>query len=190
MIYFFGTVLPMLLFSCNGRKTHMKTSAAVVPIVKIAFYDISLNTLIGTKAIKMSDFKGKKVLIVNVASKCGYTGQYKDLEELSKKYADKLVVIGCPCNQFMGQEPGSAEEIAQFCSSTYNVSFPLTEKIEVLGDNQHPLYKWLTHKEQNEKGDYTVTWNFNKFLVDENGKLIAYFGSKTNPMSDAIISLL
>jgi len=168
----------------------MKTSAAVVPIVKIAFYDISLNTLIGTKAIKMSDFKGKKVLIVNVASKCGYTGQYKDLEELSKKYADKLVVIGCPCNQFMGQEPGSAEEIAQFCSSTYNVSFPLTEKIEVLGDNQHPLYKWLTHKEQNEKGDYTVTWNFNKFLVDENGKLIAYFGSKTNPMSDAIISLL
>ena len=190
IIYFFGTIAPMLLFSCNGRKVQTKTSAASLPDNKIAFYDISLNSLVGSYVIKMADFKGKKILIVNVASKCGYTSQYKDLEELNKKYGDKLVVLGCPCNQFMGQEPGSAEEIAQFCSSTYDVSFALTEKLEVLGDKQHPLYKWLTQKTWNQKDDYKVTWNFNKFLIDENGNLIAYFGSKTNPMSEDITSLL
>ena len=138
----------------------------------------------------MANYKGKKILVVNVASKCGYTYQYEGLEKLYEANKDKLVIIGLPCNQFLGQEPGGAEEIAKFCSLTYGVSFPMTEKVDVIGNNQHPIYSWLTSKETNGKEDYKVSWNFNKFLLDENGKLIAYFGSKTKPMSSEITDLL
>jgi len=140
--------------------------------------------------ICLNQFEGKKILIVNVASECGYTFQYKDLEKLYSTYKDKLVVIGFPCNQFMGQESGNEEEIEKFCSSKYNVTFPLTTKIDVKGNKQHPIYKWLTSKSLNGVDDYKVSWNFNKFLLDENGQLIGYFNSKVNPMDSAITNLL
>lgn len=138
----------------------------------------------------LNEFKGKKILLVNVASECGFTKQYADLEKLYTTYKDKLVIIGFPCNQFGGQEPGTEEEIATFCSSKFSVTFPLTTKIDVKGDNQHPIYKWLTSKALNGVNDYTVNWNFNKFMLDENGQLIGYFSSRINPMDSDIINLL
>lgn len=149
-------------------------------------YEISINSLMG-EPIDLSDFKGKKILFVNVASKCGYTPQYAGLQELSNKYKDKLVVIGIPCNQFGGQEPGSKEEIAQFCEKNYGVTFLITEKVDVKGENQHPLYGWLTQKQYNQVEDTKVKWNFQKYLVDENGKYVAKFDSGVKPMSDDLV---
>lgn len=154
------------------------------------FYDLTILELDGKDTIKFSDFKGKKILCVNVASKCGYTYQYADLQKLSDTYKDKLVVIGFPCNQFMGQEPGTAEEIESFCQKNYGVSFALSEKIDVKGSNQHPVYQWLTKKENNGIDNFTVGWNFNKFLIDENGNLVRHFGSKTKPMDTELTSLI
>ena len=152
-------------------------------------YDISLNKISG-ESFKLSDFKGKKVLIVNTASKCGYTSQYGDLEKLYQANKDKLEIVGMPCNQFMGQEPGKNAEISKFCKKNYGVTFTLLEKGFVKGAKQHPLYNWLTKKENNGVDNYSISWNFNKFLLDEDGKLIGYFGSGVNPLSDKITSLL
>jgi glutathione peroxidase len=152
-------------------------------------YDISINSLMG-ESINLADFKGKKILFVNVASKCGYTPQYKDLQALSEKYQDQLVIIGVPCNQFGGQEPGDKQEIASFCEKNYGVTFLMTEKVDVKGDNQHPLYAYLTHKDQNGVEDSSVKWNFQKYLIDENGAYISMFSSGVKPMDKAIISKL
>ena len=154
-----------------------------------SLYDISLTDISGAP-LDLSQYKGKKILFVNVASKCGFTSQYDGLQELYKTYKDKLVVIGLPCNQFGGQEPGTAKEIESFCRANYGVDFPLSSKIEVKGASQHPIYKWLTSKSQNGVMDSTVRWNFQKYLVDENGQLIDYFYSTTKPMSSKIIKLL
>jgi glutathione peroxidase len=164
-------------------KTNAQTTSSLYDV------DLSINSLEGDK-IDLSSLKGKKVLFVNVASKCGFTPQYKELQELSEKYEDKLVVIGLPCNQFGKQEPGSSDEIATFCERNYGVKFLITEKIEVKGDNQHKLYKWLTNKAENGKVDMSVKWNFQKYLIDENGKMMDYFMSSTNPLSSKIIDLL
>jgi glutathione peroxidase len=161
------------------NSTEMKTQS---------IYDIEINALDG-KAISLSEFKGKKILFVNVASKCGFTKQYKELQTLSDTYAEELVVIGSPCNQFGGQEPGDASEIQGFCELNYGVTFLLTEKINVKG-SQHPLYKWLTNKELNNKKGSTVKWNFQKYLVDENGQLIDYYYSITGPLSSKITKYL
>ena len=126
------------------------------------------------------------MLFVNVASKCGFTDQYKDMQELHEKYKSKLVIIGLPCNQFNNQEPGNEQEISQFCEINYGVTFLLTEKIEVKGDNQHYLYKWLTDKNLNGVKNSTVRWNFQKYLVDPSGKLVNYWYSITNPLSQKI----
>lgn len=150
-----------------------------------SIYDIKINSLQG-KPINLKDFEGKHILFVNVASKCGFTPQYKGLEELHQKYKDKLVVIGVPCNQFGSQEPGSSEEIQEFCEVNYGVSFLITEKIDVKGQNQHPLYSWLTNKDFNSKKSSSVKWNFQKYLVDNNGKLIDYYFSITKPTSSKI----
>jgi glutathione peroxidase len=155
-----------------------------------SFYDLNIISLDGEDSLNFAAYKGKKVLCVNVASKCGYTYQYEDLQKLYEKYKDKLVIIGFPCNQFMGQEPGSADEIESFCQKNYGVTFQMTEKIDVKGDNQHPVYQWLTKKENNGKDDYKVSWNFNKFLIDENGNLMAHFGSKTKPFDDVLVKLI
>ncbi len=138
----------------------------------------------------MKDFEGKYVLCVNVASKCGYTPQYADLEKLYEQYKDKLVIVGFPCNQFLGQEPGSNEEIVEFCQKNYGVTFPLTTKIDVKGNDQHPIYAWLTTKAQNGAGEDKVGWNFHKFLISPKGEWMGSFPSKVNPMGAEITGLL
>ena len=150
-----------------------------------SIYDIEIKSL-QNNPIQLSDFKGKYILFVNVASKCGFTPQYKGLEELHKTYKNNLVVIGVPCNQFGKQEPGNKEEIQEFCEVNYGVSFLITEKIDVKGTNQHPLYTWLTSKELNNKKSSSVKWNFQKYLVSPEGKLIDYYFSITEPLSAKI----
>ena len=152
-------------------------------------YDITINDIEG-KEINLNDFKGKYVLFVNVASNCGFTRQYKDLQTLHDKFKDQLVVVGIPCNQFGGQEPGDEEEISIFCSEKYNVTFPMTEKIAVRGSDQHPLYKWLTSKDLNGRKNSSVKWNFQKYLVDKDGNLIDYWYSLTNPTSSKITNYI
>ena len=176
-------ILIMSIFTIFGSNT----APNVEPPASI--YDISLKGIDGSE-IDLSQFKGKKILFVNVASKCGFTPQYEDLEKLSETYEDKLVVIGLPCNQFGGQEPGSPLEIQEFCDLNYGVTFQLTEKIEVKGDGQHELYAWLTNKTYNNKKSSTVKWNFQKYLVDENGNLVDFFYSTTNPLSKKITAYL
>jgi glutathione peroxidase len=154
-----------------------------------SFYDIKINNLQG-KPINLKEFKGKHILIVNVASKCGFTPQYKDLQELHETYKEKLQVIGVPCNQFGGQEPGTADDIESFCQVNYGVDFLITEKVDVKGNNQHPLFEWLTNEEQNGVSSSTVKWNFQKYIIDIDGKLVDYYFSLTNPMSKKIIKHL
>ena len=140
--------------------------------------------------IDFASFKGKKILVVNTASECGYTPQYKELEELYKKYQDKLVIIGFPANNFGQQEPGSNEEIKSFCEKNYGVTFPMAAKVSVKGDDMAPVYQWLTQKSQNGVLDAEISWNFNKFLVDENGRLVTKFESRVKPMSSDITDKL
>jgi len=154
-----------------------------------SFYELSILS-IEDKEIKMSDFKGKYILIVNVASYCGYTSQYADLQKLSQDYANQVVVLAVPCNQFGSQEPGSEKEIKTFCESKFDITFPMTEKVNVKGKNQHPVYAWLTNKEQNGLDNFQVSWNFNKFLINVEGELIAYFKSGVNPLDEQIIEKL
>lgn len=151
----------------------------------MSFYQIKINNLQG-KELNLSKFEGKKILFVNVASKCGFTPQYKELQELQDEYHNDLVVIGVPCNQFGGQEPGNSDEIQEFCSINYGVSFPITEKIKVKGSEKHPLYTYLTDKKLNGKKNSSVKWNFQKYLVDENGNLVDYWYSITKPKSKKI----
>jgi glutathione peroxidase len=152
-----------------------------------AFYNFKVKTLEGAD-FDFSSLKGKKVMIVNTASKCGFTPQYKDLEETYENYKDVLVIIGFPANNFMNQEPGSASDIRKFCTENYGVSFPLMQKISVKGDDMHPLYKWLTTKALNGVMDSDVKWNFQKYLIDENGKLVDVIYSKEKPSSDKVLS--
>ncbi|GAA3787394.1 glutathione peroxidase [Corallibacter vietnamensis] len=173
------TSLLIFMFSIFANAQEPKTS----------IYDISINSLSGEK-INLANYKGKKILFVNTASECGFTPQYKDLQELSDTYKDKLVVIGSPCNQFGGQEPGTAKDIQSFCQANYGVTFLMTEKIDVKGDNQHDLYKWLTKKDLNGHKNSSVKWNFQKYLVDENGHLVDYFYSITKPLSSKITNHL
>ncbi len=154
-----------------------------------SIYDIEIKALNG-KPIDLSDFKGKKILFVNVASKCGFTPQYKELQKLHLTYKNELVVIGVPCNQFGSQEPGNSEEIQEFCEINYGVSFLITEKIDVKGENQHPLYEWLTKKYINGKQTSSVKWNFQKYLIDENGEFLDYFFSITKPFNSRITKYL
>jgi len=153
-----------------------------------SFYDFKVETLEG-ESFDMSSLKGKKVLVVNTASKCGYTPQYEDLERLYEKFGgDNFVVIGFPANNFMSQEPGTNEEIREFCTKNYGVTFPMMAKISVKGDDMHPLYKWLTTKDLNGVMDTKVKWNFQKYLVDEEGNLVDVAYSKEKPMSEKIVS--
>lgn len=150
--------------------------------------DITLHDLNGKK-IPQDYFLGKKVLIVNVASECGYTRQYAGLQELYDQNKDKLIVLGCPCNDFGGQEPGNENEIQLFCEKNYGVTFPLTEKMKIT-DQPHPLYDWLCSKDKNGIGDFAVTWNFQKFLVDEKGNLEQFLSPGTEPLSEEITDWL
>lgn len=153
-----------------------------------SFYDFAVKTIDG-KEFSLSSLKGKKVLVVNVASKCGLTPQYAQLEKLYEKYKDKdFVIIGFPANNFMGQEPGSNEEIAQFCSLNYGVTFPMMAKISVKGKEIAPLYQWLREKKLNGKEDASVQWNFQKFMIDENGNWVGFASPKESPFSEKIVT--
>lgn len=170
----------------------MKILAFLIAFLFVApasVYDFQLKNLDG-KDFSLGQFKGKKILIVNVASKCGYTPQYTELEKLYETYKDKLVIVGFPANNFGQQEPGTALEIKQFCTGKYNVTFPMNEKVSVKGDDICPLFKYLTSAPNPEGITGDVGWNFEKFLVDEHGKLIHRFRSKVTPMSTEITKYL
>lgn len=179
LVYHLNLLLFLTLaWSC----THAQKKSAMT---KTSIHQFSIEGLTGG-TINFADFKGKKLLIVNVASECGFTPQYADLQQLQEKYADKLVIIGMPCNDFGGQEPGSGEDIKQFCQKNYGVTFPITTKITIKGEKKHPIIAWLTEDSKNGVKDADISWNFHKFLLDENGYLIDDYGSMRNPMSDAI----
>ncbi len=157
--------------------------------VNTSIFDFEFNTLSGEE-VSLSEFKGNVLLVVNTASECGYTPQYKELQELYETYNDQgFYVLGFPANNFGGQEPGSDEEIAQFCEINYGVTFPMFSKISVKGDDQHPLYNYLT---QVDNPDFTgeIGWNFEKFLVDRNGNIIRRFKSNVTPMGSELINAL
>ena len=163
-----------ILLTCNS----MAQSTSI--------YDYSFTSIEG-KNISLNQFKGKKILFVNVASRCGFTSQYKELQVLHEKYQDKLVLIGFPCDQFGGQEPGTEKEIQVFCQKNYGVDFIMSEKINVKGKNQHPIYSWLTQSSLNGVKNSSVLWNFQKYLVDEKGAYIDYYTSITSPTSTKIM---
>jgi len=156
----------------------------------ISFYQITVKSIDG-KDYSLKQLQGKKVMIVNTASKCGFTPQYEQLEALFKKFGgDKFVIVGFPANNFLSQEPGSNAEIREFCDSRYGVTFPMMAKISVKGKDMHPLYKWLTDKKLNGVMDSDVKWNFQKYLIDEKGNLVSVIPPKQSPMSDQIIKWL
>lgn len=158
-------------------------------VAATTIYDFKVEGLSGG-SIDFSQFKGKKILIVNTASKCGNTPQYEGLEELYKKYQNQLVIIGFPANNFLGQEPGTNEQIAEFCQKNYGVSFPMAAKISVRGKHIAPVYQYLVAEAKKKGLDNPVTWNFGKFLINEKGELIATFSPKTQPLSEDILKYL
>ena len=145
-------------------------------------------TGIAGDTIDLAQFQGRKILIVNVASECGFTPQYQQLQELYEAFHDKFVIIGFPSNDFGGQEPGSEADILAFCQRRYGVTFPLTAKVHIKGDNPHPVYRWLQHQSENGVLSDTVKWNFHKYLLDEEGRLLAAFMSSVSPFDDRILS--
>ncbi len=183
----FSTIyLILAFFGCKVIKTRPENTM-IIP--SKSFYDITAKTIDGEE-IKMSEFKGKKILIVNVASECGYTPQYKGMQKLYETYNDKLVVLGFPANDFGKQEPGSNEEIKKFCEKEFNVTFPMFEKISVKGEAMHPLYKWLTSPSENGWNDKAPNWNFCKYLINESGELIKYYSFAVEPLNEEIVSEL
>jgi glutathione peroxidase len=155
-----------------------------------SFYDFTVKDISG-KDFPLSQLKGKKVMVVNTASKCGLTPQYEDLEKLYSEYKDNnFIIIGFPANNFMNQEPGTNEEIAEFCTVNYGVTFPMMSKISVKGDDMHPLYQWLTTKEKNGKEDSEVQWNFQKYLINEKGELVEVVKPREKPYSKSIIAFI
>lgn len=182
------------LFSCQNKAQSNPDSPSIAiqeqNMEKQSIYQFVVNDING-KEFDFSSLKGKKILIVNTASKCGLTPQYKELQALYEKYAENgLVVIGFPANNFMGQEPGSNEEIAEFCQANYGVTFPMMEKISVQGKDMHPLYEYLTQKKLNGHSDSKVEWNFQKYLINEEGYLVEVFSPRTKPMDEKILKAL
>ncbi len=183
---------PNLLTSCfNASKVVSSVDTDVIHQTKdtISFYTLSATSIDGDE-IKMKKYKGKKIIVLNVASKCGYTPQYADWQAFYEKNNDKFVVLGFPCNQFLSQEPGTAEEIETFCQKNYGVTFQMFDKIDVKGENQSSLYKWLTDPVKNGWNSTVPSWNFSKYLIDENGKLLHYFGPKIKPDSPEFLAAI
>jgi glutathione peroxidase len=154
-----------------------------------SIYDYQVKDING-EVVDLSKFKGQKLLLVNVASKCGYTPQYADLQKLHEMHGDKVTIIGFPANNFGGQEPGTNEEIKQFCSDKFGVTFPMMDKVSVKGADKHPLYRWLSDKNLNGWNDKEPSWNFCKYLINEKGELVKFFPSSVKPMDKEIISLI
>jgi glutathione peroxidase len=158
-------------------------------LIEKSFYDFKMKDIDGND-VDFNQYKGKKVLVVNVASKCGYTPQYAELQELNEKYGDQIAILGFPANNFGGQEPGSNEDIKQFCTENYGVTFQMFDKISVKGVDKHSLYRWLSDKDLNGWNDKEPSWNFCKYFIDENGQLKKFFPSSVKPMDEEIISLI
>jgi glutathione peroxidase len=182
----------LLLLACNGitgcfnkvskPKSDVMTQLSTIP-------NFQLKTLDG-KTIQTQDYKGKKIIVLNVASECGYTPQYADWEKFYKENTNEVVVLGFPCNQFGGQEPGTGEEIQQFCQKNYGVTFPILEKVQVKGEGQSPVYQWLSTPSMNGWNDQVPSWNFCKYLIDEEGKLVRFFGSNIKPDNPEFLTAL
>jgi glutathione peroxidase len=181
--FFFSIAFLSLLFVC------FIASPGFSSVKAGSLHDFVVEDIYGDK-FELADLKGKKVMIVNTASKCGLTPQYEKLENLYKTYGvdNDFVIIGFPANNFMNQEPGTDEEIATFCQENYGVSFPMMSKISVKGDDIHPLYQWLTQESKNGVMDSEVAWNFQKYLIDENGQLVKFYAPRHDPMSEEIIA--
>lgn len=175
--------------SCKNQKNDISQTKTTKDNMEQTIYDYKVESLEG-KEINFADFKGKKILVVNTASECGFTPQYADLEKLSKDYGDKIVVVGFPANNFGGQEPGSNKEIGAFCEKNFGVTFPMAAKVSVKGDDTAPIFKYLTQKDLNGVKNTAILWNFTKFLIDENGYLIDSFISTTKPTSESITKYL
>ncbi|WP_375374017.1 glutathione peroxidase [Hymenobacter sublimis] len=177
-------------FSCNftSPPTSAMTPETTAPATGTV-YDFTVKSIDG-KDVKLSQYKGKKLLIVNTASECGYTPQYKELEELYQKHGDKVVVLGFPANNFGGQEPGTEAQIAAFCEKNYGVTFPLFSKVSVKGADTAPLYKFLADKAKNGAVADAPNWNFCKYLVDETGHVVAFYPSKVKPMSEELVAAI
>lgn len=188
-IYLLATsVFALACASSQERPANAVNSNSMSP--NNSFYQFKMKTLDGQN-VDFASYQGKKVLIVNTASNCGYTSQYADLEQLWDTYKDKnVVVLGFPANNFMGQEPGSNEDIKDFCQKNYGVSFPIFEKIDVVGDKQHPLFKWLSDKSQNGWNDQAPSWNFCKYIINEKGELVNFYPSKVKPSDKEIVEKL
>lgn len=184
LTHFFSTsctfALLAAMVSCSGTSTEIKTRPNSVRLPASSIYDIQVVTLKG-QPFNLSMLKGKKILIVNTASKCGNAPQYRDLQKLHIKYGDKIAILGFPCNDFGGQEFGAAEEISNFCKKNYGVSFQMFEKIVIKGSGKHALYKWLTDPAKNGWNSEAPSWNFCKYLINENGELIRYYASGIIP---------
>ncbi|KXH84407.1 glutathione peroxidase [Chryseobacterium kwangjuense] len=176
------------LQSCINQKSEA-SQAKTKELMGKTIYDFKVESLDGNE-INFADFKGKKILIVNTASECGFTPQYADLEKVYEEYKDKLVIVGFPANNFGAQEPGTNAEIGAFCQKNYGVTFPLAAKVSVKGEDTAPIFKYLTEKELNGVKNTIILWNFTKFLLDENGKLIDTFVSTTKPTDEAITKYL
>ena len=175
----------LTIFGCKVIKTRPE-NIMIKPGSK-SFYDFSAKSIDGEE-IELSEFKGKKVLVVNVASECGYTPQYKGLQKLYETYRDRLVVLGFPANDFGKQEPGTNEEIKEFCRKNFSVTFPMFAKISVKGSDMHELYKWLSNPEENGWNDKAPNWNFCKYLLNEKGELIKYYSFAVEPLSKEIVN--
>ena len=186
--------LGLLIAACSGPEAELATAeytntspqTNTIPMEATSFYDLRAKTIDGVD-FDFSTLKGKRVLIVNVASRCGYTPQYEGLQELHETYgSDEFVILGFPSNDFGGQEPGSELEIKSFCSANYGVTFQMMSKVETDGSTGHPVYQWLCTQELNGVDDANVSWNFNKFLIDEKGNWVKHLSSRTKPMSEEI----
>ena len=175
------TIMVAALWAISGSSKNAYPNS----VSSTSFYDLKVKSL-KNEDINLKIFRGKKLLIVNVASRCGYTPQYKGLQELYEAHGDKIEILGFPCNDFGSQEPGTAKEIASFCSLNYGVSFPMMEKVHVKGNNIHPVYDWLTDKDLNGWNSTKPSWNFCKYLISEEGELLKFYRSGVKPMSSEL----
>ena len=181
-----GVVTPLL--SCGLKKVSSPPeNNATMSDQNGSVYDFTMTSIDGQE-IPLSEYKGKKILIVNTASECGYTPQYEGLQELHEAHGDKVAILGFPANNFGGQEPGSDAEIQNFCKVNYGVTFQMFSKISVKGDDMHPLYVWLSDKSKNGWNEDAPGWNFCKYLIDEDGNLVKFYGSGIEPMSSEIVN--
>ncbi|MGB4960682.1 MAG: glutathione peroxidase [Saprospiraceae bacterium] len=183
--------IPAWLLSCfDPSKVTSSADSTIVPLAdKISFYTLSATTLDGN-TISMEQYRGKKIIILNVASKCGYTPQYADWQTFYDKNMENAVVLGFPCNQFMGQEPGTAVEIESFCQKNYGVTFQMFDKVNVKDEDQSPIYQWLTDPAKNGWNSDVPSWNFCKYLIDEKGNLTHFFASKIKPDSPEFVKAI